>query len=94
MVLVTPRSNLKGYQVAAYKGIAQGSTIQDLVREAKPLGANTILNTCYDNALDIETLSGPHPNIARRFQQGSRSRRQPGKSTRKSTLKIRQEQNP
>lgn len=98
MVLVTPRSNLEGYQVATYKGIAQGSTIQDLVREAKALGANVILNTCYDNALDIETLyhgtavlvkpARPLPNIASGFQQASRSRAQPGRSTRKSTLSF------
>ena len=56
LMLVTARSNLEGYQVATYKGIAQGPTLKELVREARALGANAILSTCYDNALDIETL--------------------------------------
>ena len=40
----------------AYKGMAQGATFDELLKSAESLGANAILNTCYDNELDIDTL--------------------------------------
>ena len=56
MIAVTTETRLEGYQIAAYKGTAQGATFADLLRHAEGLGANAILNTCYDDALDVETL--------------------------------------
>ena len=56
MIAVTTETRLEGYQIAAYKGTAQGATFDDLLRHAEALGANAILNTCYDDALDVETL--------------------------------------
>ena len=56
MIAVTTETRLEGYQIVAYKGTAQGETFADLLRHAEALGANAILNTCYDNALDVETL--------------------------------------
>ena len=56
MIAVTTETRLEGYQIAAYKGTAQGATFADLLRHAEALGANAILNTCYDDALDVETL--------------------------------------
>ena len=56
MIAVTTETRLEGYQIAAYKGTAQGATFADLLRHADSLGANAILNTCYDDALDAETL--------------------------------------
>jgi len=56
MIAVTTEARLEGYQIAAYKGTAQGATFADLLRHAEALGANAILNTCYDDALDVETL--------------------------------------
>jgi len=56
MIAVTTETRLEGYQIVAYKGIAQGATFADLLRHAEALGANAILNTCYDDALDVETL--------------------------------------
>ena len=56
MIVVTTETRLDGYQIAAYKGTAQGATFADLLRHAEALGANAILNTCYDDALDVETL--------------------------------------
>ena len=56
MIAVTTETRLDGYQIAAYKGTAQGATFADLLRHAEALGANAILNTCYDDALDVETL--------------------------------------
>jgi uncharacterized protein YbjQ (UPF0145 family) len=56
MIAVTTETRLEGYEIAAYKGTAQGATFADLLRHAEALGANAILNTCYDDALDVETL--------------------------------------
>jgi len=56
MIAVTTETRLEGYQIVAYKGTAQGETFADLLRHAEALGANAILNTCYDDALDVETL--------------------------------------
>jgi uncharacterized protein YbjQ (UPF0145 family) len=56
MIAVTTETRLEGYQIAAYKGTAQGATFADLLRHTEALGANAILNTCYDDALDVETL--------------------------------------
>jgi uncharacterized protein YbjQ (UPF0145 family) len=56
MIAVTTETRLEGYQIAAYKGTAQGATFADLLRHAEALGANAILNTCYDDARDVETL--------------------------------------
>ena len=56
MIAVTTETRLEGYEIVAYKGTAQGATFADLLRHAEALGANAILNTCYDDALDVETL--------------------------------------
>ena len=56
MIAVTTETRLEGYQIVAYKGTAQGATFADLLRHAEALEANAILNTCYDDALDVETL--------------------------------------
>ena len=56
MIAVTTETRLEGYQIADYKGTAQGVTFADLLRHAEALGANAILNCCYDDALDVETL--------------------------------------
>ena len=42
MIAVTTASTIEGYQVMAYKGTAQG--------------ANAVFDTCYDDALGIDTL--------------------------------------
>ena len=56
MIAVTTETRLEAYEIAAYKGTAQGATFADLLRHAEAFGANAILNTCYDDALDVETL--------------------------------------
>src|SRR5215831_7495984 len=38
------------------RGVAQGETYPALLRDAEALGANAVLNTCFDDALDVETL--------------------------------------
>ncbi len=40
----------------AYRGIAQVTTFEELQSSAEARGANAILNSCYDNALDVDTL--------------------------------------
>jgi uncharacterized protein YbjQ (UPF0145 family) len=56
IALAATRTHLDGYYITAYKGIAQGETFAALLRNAETLGANAVLNTCFDDALDIETL--------------------------------------
>jgi len=56
MVAVTIGINVQGFRITGYKGIACGVTFHELVQHAESIGANAIISTCYDNALDIETL--------------------------------------
>ncbi|HTV56264.1 MAG TPA: hypothetical protein VMI06_15285 [Terriglobia bacterium] len=56
MIATTTASRIGGYYVAAYKGTAEGETYGELLKSAEALGANAILNTCYDDALDVDTL--------------------------------------
>jgi uncharacterized protein YbjQ (UPF0145 family) len=56
MIAVTTASRIGGYYIAAYKGIAQGETFEELLKSAEALGANAIFNTCFDDALDVDTL--------------------------------------
>lgn len=56
MIAVTTASRIESYQIVAYKGTAQGETFEELLKRAEALGANAILNTCYDDAFDVDTL--------------------------------------
>lgn len=56
MIAITTASRIEGYQIMAYKGTAQGATFDDLLKNAEALGANAVLNTCYDNALGVDTF--------------------------------------
>ena len=56
MIAVTTGSAIEGYRISQYKRTAQGATFDELLRHATTLGANAVLNACYDDALDIETL--------------------------------------
>jgi hypothetical protein len=42
--------------IVAYRGTAQGATFEELQKSAESLGANAILNTCFDDALGVDTL--------------------------------------
>lgn len=55
MIAVTA-SRIEGYHITVYKGTAQGEIFEKLLKSAKLLGADGILNTCYDDALDVDTL--------------------------------------
>ena len=55
-IVATPRTHVEGYRIAAYKGIALGETLTALLRNAEAIGANAVLDTCFDDALDVETL--------------------------------------
>jgi uncharacterized protein YbjQ (UPF0145 family) len=55
-MLTSTESQMRGYWISAYKGIAQGETWEDLLRHAEELGANAVLNTRFDDALDVDTL--------------------------------------
>jgi uncharacterized protein YbjQ (UPF0145 family) len=56
MIAVTTASRVEGHEIVAYRGTAQGETFEKLLKSAEALGANAILNTCYDDALDVDTL--------------------------------------
>ncbi|HXJ95469.1 MAG TPA: hypothetical protein VMT20_21720 [Terriglobia bacterium] len=56
IAIATTQTHLDGYHITAYKGVAQGETYLALLRDAEALGANAVLNTCFDDALDVETL--------------------------------------
>ena len=56
MVAVTIASNVQGFRITGYKGTACGATFDELLQHAESMGANAIISTCYDNALDVETL--------------------------------------
>lgn len=56
IAVATARTRIEGYCISAYRGTAQGETFAGLLRNAETLGANAVLNTCFDDALDIETL--------------------------------------
>jgi uncharacterized protein YbjQ (UPF0145 family) len=56
MVAVTIDSNVQGFRITGYKGTACGITFDELLQHAESMGANAIIGTCYDNALDVETL--------------------------------------
>jgi len=56
MVAVTIDSSFLGYRITGYKGTACGATFDELLKQAETMGANAIIRTCYDNALDVETL--------------------------------------
>ena len=56
MVAVTIDSNVQGFRITGYKGTACGITFDELLQHAERMGANAIVGTCYDNALDVETL--------------------------------------
>lgn len=56
MILTSTEGQIKGYWITAYKGIVQGQTWDELLRQAKEVGANAVLNTCFDDALDVDAL--------------------------------------
>jgi uncharacterized protein YbjQ (UPF0145 family) len=56
MVAVTIDGNVQGFRITGYKGTACGATFDELLQHAESMGANAIIGTCYDNALDVETL--------------------------------------
>jgi len=55
IAIATAQTHLDGYYITAYKGIAQGTTYLALLRDAEALGANAVLNTCFDDALGVDT---------------------------------------
>lgn len=56
MILTSTDSRIEGYGITAYRGIVQGETWNELLRNAEEIGANAVLNTCFDDALDVDTL--------------------------------------
>ena len=55
MILTSTQARIDGYEITAYKGTVQGKTWGELLRNTEKIGANAVLNVCYDNALDVDT---------------------------------------
>ena len=56
MILTSTEAQIPGYATTAYRGIVQGETLDELLHQAETAGANAVLNTCFDAALDVDTL--------------------------------------
>ena len=56
MIFATTASSIEGFQIVAFKGTAQGATFEELLNSTEALGANAVLNVCYDNAVSTDTL--------------------------------------
>jgi uncharacterized protein YbjQ (UPF0145 family) len=56
MIFATTASSIEGYQIVAFKGTAQSATFEGLLSKTEDLGANAVLNVCYDNTLSADTL--------------------------------------
>lgn len=56
MLLTSVGARIEGYSIAAYQGTVRGDTWNELLRRAAEIGANAVLNTCFDDALDVDTL--------------------------------------
>jgi len=56
VVLTSTEARIEGCRITAYKGTVQGETWNELLRRAQEIGANAVLNTCFDDALDVDTL--------------------------------------
>jgi len=56
MIFATTASLIEGYQIVAYKGTAQGATFEALLHNTEAMGANAVLNICYDNAISPDTV--------------------------------------
>jgi uncharacterized protein YbjQ (UPF0145 family) len=56
VIFATTASSIEGYQIIGYKGTGQGATFEDLLNNTEALGANAVLNVCYDNAVSVDTL--------------------------------------
>ena len=54
MILTSTQARIDGYEITAYKGTVQGGTWGELIRNTEKIGANAVLNVCYDNALDVD----------------------------------------
>ncbi len=75
MIATSTEALIPGYVITAYKGIVQGETWDELLRQAEKIGANAVLNTRFDDGFDVETLFHGTAVILRRV----RSRRSPSK---------------
>ena len=56
MIFATTASSIEGYKIVAFKGTAQSETFEGLLNQTEALGANAVLNICFDNALSTDTL--------------------------------------
>jgi uncharacterized protein YbjQ (UPF0145 family) len=56
VVVTSTEARIEGCRITGYKGTVQGETWSELLRQAERIGANAVLNTCFDDALDMDTL--------------------------------------
>jgi uncharacterized protein YbjQ (UPF0145 family) len=77
VALTSTQAYIPGYVVTAYKGIVQGETWGELLRQAEKTGANAILNTCFDDALDVDTLFHGSAVVVKRVHPPGKPIRRP-----------------
>lgn len=77
MILTSTEPEIEGYRITAYKGVVQGQTWDEFLHHAEQIGANAILNTCFDNALDVDTLFHGAGMVVEPFEGTSGARREP-----------------
>jgi hypothetical protein len=56
MIFATTASSIGGYQIVSFKRTTQGATSEELLHSTEVVGANAVLNVCYDNALSTDTI--------------------------------------
>jgi uncharacterized protein YbjQ (UPF0145 family) len=71
VILTSTEAQVPGYVITAYKGIIQGETWTELLLLAEALGANAVLNTCFDDALGLNTLFHGSAVVLRRKPSAS-----------------------
>lgn len=55
MIFASTAPSIEGHRIIGYKGTVQAATFEDLLNSTEALGANAVLNICYDNALSADT---------------------------------------
>jgi uncharacterized protein YbjQ (UPF0145 family) len=78
VILTSTEAQVPGHVITAYKGIIQGETWDELLRRAEALGANAVLNACFDDAFGLDTQFHGSAVVLRRKPSASWLLRRPG----------------
>jgi hypothetical protein len=56
VVVTSTEARIECCRINTYKGTVQGETWSELLRHAEEIGANVVLNTCFDDSLAVDTV--------------------------------------